>query len=101
MTAILMNISATSANYALSFLSMRNSNIGEIAEALICTIIIGVAIYVYSRLTSRGKWSFNISADHSEMSFSKKMRVTLSTNMVAFWLVASLVMTFACMRVIA
>lgn len=99
-TAILMNISASFVNYSLSYFAMMNSAVGGIVESVICTIIVGVSILAYTRLTSKGNWSFNISADISEMTYAKKIRIMLSTNSIAVWLVSSVVMTVVCMRIL-
>lgn len=99
-TAILMKVAAASFNYVLTILSLFDTTLGPIIEISICALFFGCAIIVYSRLTASGEWSFNVPRDNSEMSFSKKLRVMLSTNTIAIWLAASLVFTFLCTKVI-
>lgn len=99
-TAIYMKICCDSLNYILSMLSVLNSYQSVIVEIIVSALIMGIGIIFYSRLTSVGKWSFNLPSDTSKMKLPKKLKTMISTNTIAVWLAASIVFTFVCIRVI-
>ena len=99
-TAIYMKICCDSLNYGLSMLSALNSYQSVIIEIIFSALIMGIGIIFYSRLTSVGKWNFNLPSDTSKITLAKKLKTMISTNTIAVWLAASIVFTFVCIRVI-
>lgn len=99
-TPIFMHIFASSCNYFLSSVALRNTLTSKVVEIAVCTLIILLAMVVYSRLVKSESWSFNIHGDPSEMSFSKKVKLLLSTNTVALWLVCAVIFIIAGTRIL-
>lgn len=99
-TAIIMHICSSTVNYLLASLSLVNETWATIIETSVCTLITAGALVVYSKLNERKNWSYNISSDRSGMPFSKKIKVMISTNTLAVWLVCSLVLSIVGARVL-
>lgn len=99
-TPILMHIFSTLCNYMLSNVALLNTVISRIVEISVCALIILLALIVYNRLANSESWSFNIQGDPSEISFSKKVMLLISTNTVALWLVCSIILTIAGTRIL-
>jgi len=99
-TAIVMHIVSTSCSYFITSLEIQNTSSAKIAELVVCTLITSAALVAYSRLNDVRNWSFNISSDPSEIPFSKKIRVMLSSNTIALWMVCSIILTILSARVI-
>lgn len=99
-TAISMSICAHITNFVLSYLVLYDLPYAKIAEVIICTVIVGVSLVMYSKLTSFGDWTFNIENDNSFMTMSKRVKSFISTNSIAVWIAAILVTMFVCARII-
>ena len=100
-TAIIMRVSAHTFNYFLDMLAISDISYGRVIEIAICTLIVGFSIIVYSRLTSNGNWSFNIEpSDTSQIPIGKKMKMVISSNAIAIWIVVAIVMYFINSRVL-
>ena len=97
-TAILMHSVSTTVNYMLVFTGIISSNMGRTLSIAIYMLICMVALLVYSRLNRNKGWSFNIDHNESELTFTKKVELMLSSNTVAMWFVCAIVMTIVCMR---
>ena len=99
-TAISMSICAHITNFVLSYIVLYDLPYAKIAEVIICTVIVGVSLVMYSKLTSFGDWTFNIENDNSFMTMSKRVKSFISTNSIAVWIAAILVTMFVCARII-
>lgn len=94
-TAIFMNMSAHILNYILSVLSISDITYGRIFETVICTLIVGLSVIVYSRLISSGDWSFNIqTSSNSQIPLGKKVKMIFTSNSIAIWIVVGIIMFF-------
>ena len=98
LTAILMHSVTTTVNYLLVYVGMINSSTGRILSITVYMLICAGALVVYSQLNSRKGWSFNIDRGESELPFTKKVELMLSSNTVALWFVCAIVMTIASMK---
>ncbi len=99
-TPIFMHIFSSACNYLLSSVALHNTVASRIVEISICALIVLLALIVYGKLIKSESWSFNIHGDPSEMSFSKKVKLLLSTNTIALWLVCAVVLIIAETRVL-
>ena len=99
-TAISMSICAHITNFVLSYIVLYDLPYAKIAEVIICTVIVGVSLVMYSKLTSFGDWTFNIENDNSFMTMSKRVKSFIATNSIAVWIAAILVTMFVCARII-
>ena len=99
-TAISMSICAHITNFVLSYIVLYDPPYAKIAEVIICTVIVGVSLVMYSKLTSFGDWTFNIENDNSFMTMSKRVKSFIATNSIAVWIAAILVTMFVCARII-
>lgn len=97
-TPIFMSICSHTTNFVLSYIELYDKPYSEIIEVLICTIILGISIVLYSKLLNVGEWSFNIENDASNMSMSKRLKAFVSTNSIAIWFAAVLVTIIMFMR---
>ena len=97
-TAILMHSISTMVNYTLSYIGIINPELGKILSISVCILICAAALVVYSRLNSRKDWSFNMERGESELTFTKKVELMMSSNTVAMWFVCAVVMTIVSMR---
>lgn len=100
LTPILMHILSTSCNYMLSTVALHNTVTSRVVEISVCILIVFMALIVYNRLVKSESWSFNIQGEPSEISFSKKVRLLISTNTVALWLVCAIILTIAGTRIL-
>ena len=87
-------------NFVLSYIVLYDLPYAKIAEVIICTVIVGVSLVMYSKLTSFGDWTFNIENDNSFMTMSKRVKSFIATNSIAVWIAAILVTMFVCARII-
>lgn len=99
-TPVLMHMFSSSCNYFLSSIALHNTLISRIVEILICLLIVSLALIVYHRLVRTENWSFNIQGVRSEINFSKKVKLLISTNTVAMWLVCAIILTIAGTRIL-
>ena len=53
----------------------------------------------YTRLNYRNDWTFNADTHESELTFTKKVKLMLSSNTVAMWFVCALILTIVNMRI--
>lgn len=97
---IFMHIVSTSCNYVLSAIALTNTSTGRLLEMVCCLTITAAAIAAFSKLNEKKNWSFNIMSDHSLMPFSKKIKVMLLTNTIAFWIVGCVIMTIFMARIL-
>ena len=97
-TAILMHSVSTMVNYILTYIGLLNADLGKILSIAVCILICASALVVYSRLISRKDWSFNMERGDSELPFTKKVELMMSSNTVAMWFVCAVVMTIVSMR---
>lgn len=97
-TPIFMSICSHITNFVLSYVELYDIPSSELIEVLICTVILGISIVLYSKLLNVGEWSFNIENDASNMSMSKRLKAFISTNSIAIWFAAVLVAVIMFMR---
>ena len=97
-TAVLMHSVSTTVNYLLIYFGILSTQLGRALSILVYMMICAIALVVYSRLNRNKSWSFNIDHNDSELPFTKKVELMLSSNTVAMWFVCAIVMTIVNMR---
>lgn len=98
-TAILMHSVTTTVNYMLAYVGMLNPSLGYILSISMCILICIGALVAYSRLYYSNDWTFNADTHESELTFTKKIKLMLSSNTVALWFVCALILTIVNMRI--
>ncbi len=98
-TAILMHMVTTAVNYAVVYVGLLNRGLGRILAMAVCVLICAGALVAYTRLNYRKGWSFNSDTNESELTFTRKIKIMLSSNTVAMWFVCALVLTIVNMRI--
>ena len=97
-TAILMHTVTSTVNYMLIYAGLLNPSTGRSLSIAVYMLICAAALTVYSKLNSNKAWSFNIERNESELPFTKKVELMLSSNTVALWFVGAIVVTILTMR---
>lgn len=98
-TAILMHSVTTSVHYGVIYVGLLNPSLGRILAITLCMLICVGALVAYSRLNYRKGWTFNADTNESELTFTRKIKLMLSSNTVAMWFVCALVLTIVNMRI--
>jgi hypothetical protein len=98
-TAILMHAVTTTVNYMVVYVGILNPSLGRILAITLCILICIGALVAYSRLSYRNDWTFNADTNESELTFTKKIKLMLSSNTVAMWFVCALILTIVNMRI--
>ncbi|MBE6868823.1 MAG: CPBP family intramembrane metalloprotease [Ruminococcus albus] len=98
-TAILMHAVTTTVNYMVVYVGTLNPTLGRILAIALCILICIGALVAYTRLNYRNDWTFNADTNESELTFTKKVKIMLSSNTVAMWFVCALILTIVNMRI--
>lgn len=99
-SAIVMRVTASVSNYALTRLVLDNFNYGRLIEAGICAFIMTVAAFIFARLMCNGKWAFTVKSDPSELSGGEKLKTTFTGLTMVLWLIGVLGLIFLTARFI-
>lgn len=87
-TAMIMRISARVVNFLASIGSaVVDDNMAIVTEAVISVIVIGFALFTYSRLMSKKNCNFNITDSYTHLTTKSKFLILLSSKAVVSWLV--------------
>lgn len=98
-TAFAMRISGRVLTFVMTYISFHLGYIeGKIFETIVCLAIFAGSIIVYSRLISKGEWNFNIRNDDSHMTLGEKIKTSVTSTVLASWILVSVVLTVFCIK---
>lgn len=87
-TAIIMRISARLVNFAASnWTSLAGDTYQLLVEAVVSVLVIGFALFTYSRLLSDKNCDFNITDSYTHLNTKSKLLIMLSSKELVVWIV--------------